>query len=409
MSIGDAAPLLVLIHPFDPRGSKVGGIETHVRQLLRKHPPGMQVLLIGTDDSGELALGRVHPITLDGVTFDFFPVVHIADSGARGAASSLSQSLTLRFALALARSIRPLRRLLRGRSAVAEIERIEFAPLVRALGLRFVLISHNEGNPRVDQMDSLLSRFWFVNALTERLAMRLAGHAFGVTEKIRARLATRAGHAAAKVEVLSVSVDTDLFRPTDFDFSGDTLRIVYAGRLDAFKAPATMFRTIHAIADKASTPVEFHYCGGGDPASFPEFTEIAGLTVQHGALDAVQVAAVLRSAHIGLLVSHYEGMPCFLLELLASGRPFAGVRLPQFDTLVREGISGVMVERAASEEETAQQVAEAVVALWDAIRAGTIDPAKVRDQVLPWSTDQQLQRLFDAHHNVLRGDGHAIA
>lgn len=395
------APVLVLVHPIDPRGAKVGGIETHVRQLLHKHPPEMRVLLIGTDDSGGLELGRVHEISVEGATFDFFPVVHIPDSGNLGAASSLSKSVTLRFALALVRWIVPLRKLLRGCSAVAEIERIEFAPFVRALGLRFVLISHNEGDPRVDQMDSLLSRFWFLNAFSEKLAMRLADHAFGVTDKIRARLVARAGKRPVEVGLLSVSVDTDLFHPTPFDLAGDRLRIVYAGRLDAFKAPATMFRTIRIAADVLPGQVEFHYCGGGDVSAFPEFAPIADLTVLHGALDARHVAAVMRSAHIGLLVSHYEGLPCFLLELLASGRPFVGVRLPQFDALIAQGVSGMMVERAESEEETARRVAGAIVAAWEAIRAGMINPDDVHACIVPWSTDRQLQRLFDVYRSIL--------
>lgn len=401
-------PYLVLIHPFDPRGTKVGGIETHVRQLLRKHPAGMRVLLIGMDDSGELELRRVHAITIGDASYDFFPIVHIPGSDELGAASRLSQSVTLRFAMALARSIGPLRRLLRGRPGVAEIERVEFAPFVRMLGLRFVVISHNEGNPRIDKMDSLLSRFWFLNFFTERLAMRLANHAFGVTPKIRARLAGRAGGTPEKVEVLTVSVDTGLFRPSPFDLSDGTLRIVYAGRLDAFKAPATMFSVIRHIHEMLAGKVEFHYCGGGDVSAFPEFAAIADYTVQHGALDSAQVAAVMRAAHIGILVSHYEGMPCFILELLASGRPFAGVRLPQFDALVERGVSGAMVDRAESEDETARQVAVEVIALWDAIRAESIEPAKVHEYVLPWSTDRQLERLFAAYRAVLATNDSAV-
>lgn len=403
----DRTPYLVLVHPFDPRGAKVGGIETHVRQLLRKHPPGMRVLLIGTDDSGTLELRKLHAMTIGDASFDFFPILHAPGSDRLGAASRLSQSLTLRFALALAGSISPLRRLLRGKQAVAEIERVEFAPLVRAVGLGFVLISHNEGDPKTDKMDSLLSRFWFLSAFSERLAMRLAGRAFGVTAKICDRLAQRGGKKSPKVELLSVSVDTELFRPSPFDLSGpfglsgDVLRIVYAGRLDAFKAPATMFRVIEHVAEKLAGQVEFHYCGGGNAAAFPEFAAIAERTVLHGALDSAQVAEVMRSAHIGILVSHYEGMPCFFLELLASGRPFAGVRLPQFDALVHEGISGTMVERAESEDETARAVAVAIIPLWDAIRSGSIDPGIVHEYVLPWSSDQQLKRLFDAHRAVL--------
>jgi hypothetical protein len=76
-------------------------------------------------------------------------------------------------------------------AAVAEIERLEFAALARAMGLPLVAISHNEGDPRVDAMDLLLSRYWLANLALEHLAVRLAGRLFGVTQKIRDRLASR--------------------------------------------------------------------------------------------------------------------------------------------------------------------------------------------------------------------------
>ena len=50
---------LVSIHGMDPRGAKVGGIETHVRQLLKNHPEDLPLLMIGIDDTGLLELGKM--------------------------------------------------------------------------------------------------------------------------------------------------------------------------------------------------------------------------------------------------------------------------------------------------------------------------------------------------------------
>ena len=57
---------LVLIHGMDPRGAKVGGMETHVRQLLRRHPAHMRILMVGIDDFGDLELGRKHVLNVAG-------------------------------------------------------------------------------------------------------------------------------------------------------------------------------------------------------------------------------------------------------------------------------------------------------------------------------------------------------
>src|SRR6202048_928924 len=54
-----AAHCLCLIHPIDPRGSKVGGIETHVRLLLQHAPDNWRVLMVGGEGYGGLRIGRI--------------------------------------------------------------------------------------------------------------------------------------------------------------------------------------------------------------------------------------------------------------------------------------------------------------------------------------------------------------
>ena len=387
---------------MDPRGTKVGGMETHVRQLLSRHPADMPLMMIGIDERGDLELGRVTRLALAGREIEFVPIAQVPASEQTGASKSLTRSLTFRFAAALLRHVPRLRSLVgRGPTSV-EVERFEFAPMGRMLGPLVVMV-HNEGDPKHDKMDSLLSRYWWINDTAEWLAFRLARRIFCVTPKLKERLATRHPSQAAKAEVLTVSVDTGIFRATPFDFDGGKLRLVYAGRLDEFKDPPLMFQVAKRVHEKLSGAFEFHYCGASDPHRFAEFAAIEPFTVRHGALLPDGVAAVMRKAHAGILVSHWEGMPCFLLELLASGRPFAGLRLPQFDQVVKPGVSGRTVERADTAEASALAVADVVIELWADIKAGRIDPARVHEQILPFSADRQLERLFDAHRQMLRG------
>ena len=48
---------ICLIHPFDPRGQKVGGLETYIRDFITFHPVDTDILFIGVDSTGELELG----------------------------------------------------------------------------------------------------------------------------------------------------------------------------------------------------------------------------------------------------------------------------------------------------------------------------------------------------------------
>ncbi len=393
---------LVSIHGFDPRGAKVGGMETHVRQLLRKHPADMRVLMVGIDDFGDLEIGKKHVITVAGREIDFVPVLHIPATDQTTAAKSVSNSVTFRFAKALARHIPALRRMIRGEAAAAEVERFEFAPFARLLGCPLVVMAHNEGDPKTDKMDSVLSRHWRINAAAEWMAFKLAKRIFCVTPRIRDRIAERYPALAKKAEVLTVSVDTDMYHATPFDMSSGKLKLVYAGRLDEFKDPALMFRVARRLHEALHGAFEFHFCGSADPHRFPEFAAIESYTVRHGALLPEGVAAVMQQVHMGILVSHWEGMPCFLLELLASGRPFGGLRLPQFDQVVTQGVNGRMVERGATVEESETVAAGAILQQWADIRAGKVDPQVVHDKIVPWSVDNQLSRLFTALREIAR-------
>jgi hypothetical protein len=54
---------ICLIHPFDPRGEKVGGLETYIRDFITFHPADTDLLLIGVDSTGDMRLGKVHRLT----------------------------------------------------------------------------------------------------------------------------------------------------------------------------------------------------------------------------------------------------------------------------------------------------------------------------------------------------------
>jgi glycosyltransferase involved in cell wall biosynthesis len=114
------------------------------------------------------------------------------------------------------------------------------------------------------------------------------------------------------------------------------------------------------------------------------------------------VAAILAKCHAGVLTSYFEGMPCYLLETLSAGRPFCAIRLPQYDPLVIEGISGTLIERTEPDAKCQTALIAAFERLWDDISADRIDPMRVHERVKPYSVETQMSRLF-AHHRALQG------
>ncbi len=217
---------LTILHPLDPRGSKVGGIETHVRLMLARHPADFDVLFVGMDERGDLPIGVVTRLEVDGRTIDFLPVVHIPDDTIHSAARKLHQSVTLRFALGALRHLATIRRLAKVPSASTEIERFEFALLARAIGNGVVQVVHGEGS-KDDKMDSLIKRFWWIHRLNETIALRLATPRRRGQPQHRQRYEREMPAVAAKTEMLTVSVDTDRFPAAPFP-ADDVFRVVFA-------------------------------------------------------------------------------------------------------------------------------------------------------------------------------------
>ncbi len=397
---------LLLMYTMDPRGAKVGGIETHIRQILQHHPDDFSVLFVGTDETGDLTPGKVYRQSLGGRSFDFMPVAQVRPEAVNTAAKRLVQSTTLRYVLGALRHLGAIRRALGPGPATADLHRFEFAPIARLLGLPALQMIHGEGSKN-DRMDSLIKTYWYIHSSGERLALRLARGIYCVNPAIVERLKTSFPHAYPKAELLSVSVDTGLFRPTPFDCADDTLRLVFAGRLDEFKDPPLLFRTVAELR-RILGRVELHYVGATDPERYAEFASVRDVTVRHGFQNAQGVAGIMARCHMGVLTSFFEGMPCFLLEGLAAGRPFGAIRLPQYDPLIVSGVSGALVERRDTPEASADALAAAFAEVWSAIKAGRITPEAVAAKAAPFAITSQMSRLF-ARHRGLHARGPAGA
>lgn len=201
---------------------------------------------------------------------------------------------------------------------------------------------------------------------------------------------------ARKAEFMTVSIDTERFPAAPFPET-NVFRIVYAGRLDAFKDPPLMFETLRRLHARLGGKLEFHYVGTSDPHREAEFAAIEAFTVRHGFQTGAGVSAIMRGCHAGILTSYFEGMPCYLLEALSSGRPVGAIRLQQYDPLIEAGVSGFLVERPDDREVAAEAMADGFARLAADVFAGRFDPDAIRAKVTPYSVAVQMPKLFDRH------------
>ena len=393
--------LLCLVHPIDPRGNKVGGIETHVRMMVAHAPEDWAILLVGFDGRGDCQLGQTMRLPIEGQFVEFLPVLHYPDGQVHQAARSLFASLTFRFAIGLLRYLFQIRRVVAAApTATVELQRFEFAFLARLLGRPTIQVIHGEGTKK-DNMDSLIKNFWFIHRMNEQIAIRLADLIICVNPNILARLECEHPPAARRAVFMPVAVDTNVFRPSEFKLDDGIFRVVFAGRLDEFKDPPLMFRTLQHVHERLQGAVEFHYIGTTDPHRYQEYRLIQDFTTCHGYREPRDVAAIMRRCHAGILTSRFEGMPCYLLELLSVGRPMVAVSLPQYALVVEDGRSGYLVDRDTNSIALIEALSEGLLATWSAIRSGAITPAAIHAKIIPFSVDAQLAGHFARHQQLM--------
>lgn len=397
---------LCVVHSFDPRGTKVGGLETFIRDMMAFLPSDFSFLMIGVDSIGDLELGRVVTRQFKGRDYEFLPVVHYPDAKAHEAATSLRDSINVQFMGGLLKYLPSVRRTLRARPTSVDLQRVEFATLVRALGIPFTQMLHGEGAPKLG-MDSLLKSYRSVHNLNERLAVMACDKFLCVNPIITQRIRATYPRQAHKIETLTTWVDTATFSPVPFP-ADDGFRIGFAGRLDLFKRPPLMFKTIAALRARLGGGVQFHYMGTSDVRRFPEFELIQNHAVLHGFKTATGVAEVLASCHAGILTSEFEGMPFSVLESLAVGRPVGAVHLPQLSTVIKDRVSGTLIARSTNEDEMAERLADAFVTLRDQIRSGLITPARVAAQIADFTPQVQLAKCY-ANHRALQDQRYGCA
>jgi glycosyltransferase involved in cell wall biosynthesis len=396
---GMARSRICLLHPFDPRGSKVGGLETYIRDFIGFHPPDVDVLMIGVDSRGDLKLGETYWTVLRNRTFEFLPILHYPDDRAREAARSVRQSITAQFFVALLRHFGSVAHAIRSRNCSVDLRRVEYAWVPVVLGAPFVQMLHGEGAPKL-QMDSLLKKYRFVHNLGERFAMANSRKFLCVNPFITERLRQTYPRHRDKIDTLWTWANTEIFRPQPLPDARDHFRIAFAGRLDEFKDPALMFATIARLRERLPGQVELHYIGTSDPERYPEFAAIRDITVRHGFQDAAGMAETLAGVHAGILTSVFEGMPRCVLETLAVGRPVVAVHLPQLEVVIRDGESGFIVGRDLPRDALADRLAEKFLALRDAMLRHELDPDAIAKVVEPFTPRTQLARVFHFHREI---------
>lgn len=171
--------------------------------------------------------------------------------------------------------------------------------------------------------------------------------AVGVSPKVQQDAQARFGQKAIR------QISNGILVPSTEQMAARTpwsipLRLLFVGRLDDHQKGIFRLPAILAACRTRQIPVQLSVIGDG-----PDRTQLLQLLTATGSGDRVQlcsfqahdaVLAAMRTHHILLMPSNFEGLPNVLLEAQANGCVPIAARLPGItDLALKEGVSGILV------------------------------------------------------------------
>lgn len=110
----------------------------------------------------------------------------------------------------------------------------------------------------------------------------------------------------------------------------------------------------------------------------------------------------MSNVHAGILTSEFEGMPFSVLESLGSGRPVGAIHLPQLASVIKDGVSGYLVERGGDIDDMADRLSSAFVEISIRQRDGRITPDGVANEIADFRPEVQLAKCYENHRELQR-------
>jgi D-inositol-3-phosphate glycosyltransferase len=172
------------------------------------------------------------------------------------------------------------------------------------------------------------------------------------------------GADRARIRVVPPGVDRTIFFPRPKDearrrlgYGGERL-VLYVGRLQSFKGPDVAIRALAEVVSRAPaalSDVMLAVVGGpsGEPAGREELAGLEALAERLGVGDRVRflppqphegLADFYSAAEMVLVPSRSESFGLVALEAQACGTPVLGADAGGLRTVVRDGVSGFLVD-----------------------------------------------------------------
>ncbi len=157
-----------------------------------------------------------------------------------------------------------------------------------------------------------------------------------------------------KLHVVHCGIPIDQFpRSHSADRPGVEPSILYVGRLVPEKGQAVLLEALGALVERGrqvSVTLVGEGPGRADLERLAERLGIAARTSFLGAVGQDDIRAIYAGASVFCLPSFAEGVPCVLMEAMATGLPVVSTRITGIPELVEDGHTGLLVAPGRADE-----------------------------------------------------------
>lgn len=200
-----------------------------------------------------------------------------------------------------------------------------------------------------------------------------------------------------RYQVIYNVVDTTLFKPGKPSAAAGKKHILHVSTLiDEVKNFSGILRAVERLR-RQRDDFELHVIHDYPATEFEEYVRAHGLTdcvIFHGKKNSAEIADAMASARFLLLFSHFENLPCVIVEAFACGLPVLATDVGGVGEIV-SAERGILLQDG---EEDA--LLEGMNHLLD--HADTFDRQHIRDYALQTFPHENIGRqIFQAYQNVL--------
>ena len=395
---------VIVVHPMDPMGSKVGGIEAYIKDFIKKAPPDFSLGLVGVTTEKKEKVGKWCQLKLHGRSVQFLPVMFLKDENRRSRVP-----LSLRFTLATFR-YRPQIPL---KGCILEFHRLEPSlPFLEGTCPKTLFVHFDPGEFHSSLSEQLWARFPRLFFAMERCLIGNFDRVFSISRATGALY--KAKYPSVRVNFSSDFVDDGLFYPSSFKdvqegkkvlarSPGVSRRdrwILFVGRLAGVKDVellVSVFQEVVSLRDRSRLVV----VGTGEmEGKARELVKEKGLDDKvtfMGPLPPGKVAELMRNSHALLLTSHFEAGPRVVLEAIASGLPVVSTDVGFVGSVVKGNINGVVCTRREP-----LLMARALLSVMEGWGPRRVWPGPV---VKRYGTDRVLGEVYESYREITQGLG----